>query len=67
MKPFVYESSLQKGMVAVAIETGTQHTTRLNFTPDEALAFAADLTDAANRMPRHREGTAADLGCEVLP
>ena len=64
-KPFVYASSMEKGKIAVSIGPD-KHTTRLLFSYDEALEFAADLTEAAAKVSRQREGTPADLGCEVL-
>ncbi len=39
----------------------------LCLTREEADAFAKAILKEVEAMPRHREGTAADLGLEVLP
>ncbi len=63
---FVYGGSgseKSKVIVSLGVEP---HTSRLVMSIEEAEHFASDLRKTVAKMPRHREGTPADLGCEVL-
>ncbi len=61
----VFESSIEKGKLTLYITAGdTVVSSKL--TPEAALELADRIRDKAERMPRTRVGTAADLGCAEI-
>ena len=59
--------AIKKGSVFIVIGNGSSPCeTYLTLDPDTAERFARKILAVVDEMPRHREGSPADLGCEVL-
>lgn len=61
----VFASTTDRGKLTLYVGGGDL-TTTIKLLPEQAIALADDIRAEVDRMPRHRIGTAADLGCEVL-